>query len=193
VVVIAILRWIAERPWIILVALLVGGGVVGARWYLRHQQREWDRVRARGLRYELTMMDSLHHSQFEDAVRDLMFRDGCRDARRVGGAGDQGADVIATDPFGRRWVIQCKHRRQGAQGSPVGGHDMQTLNGTARPVHGADIPVMLTNGRVTKPAWTFAQTHGLYVVDRNALAMWAAGQSPLWEVLRVQPPRKLAS
>ncbi|GGW71322.1 hypothetical protein GCM10010350_64960 [Streptomyces galilaeus] len=54
----------------------------------------------------------------------------------------------ATDPFGRRWVIQCKHRRKGLQGPAVGTPDLQVLNGTARQVHGADIAVIVTNGRV---------------------------------------------
>lgn len=48
-------------------------------------------------------LDALHHTRSEDAVSDLMRRDGCRGARRVGGGGDLGADVKATDPFGRRW------------------------------------------------------------------------------------------
>ncbi|MFD8542079.1 restriction endonuclease [Streptomyces rubrogriseus] len=45
----------------------------------------------------------MHRSRFGDAVRELMHRDGCRDAQRVGGRGDLGADVKATDLCGRRW------------------------------------------------------------------------------------------
>jgi restriction system protein len=44
-------------------------------------------VRAQGLRYRLTQLDTLHHARFEEAVRNLMRRDGCPDAVRVGGAG----------------------------------------------------------------------------------------------------------
>jgi len=50
-------------------------------------------------------------------------------------------------------VIQCKHRRNGAQGSP----DLQVINGTARQIHGADVAVIVTSGRVTGPAVTFAR------------------------------------
>ncbi|WP_455680631.1 restriction endonuclease [Streptomyces flaveolus] len=57
----------------------------------------------------------------------------------------------ATDPLGRRWVIQCKHRRSGARGAAVGTPDLQVLNGTARQVPGADVAVIVTNGRVTDP------------------------------------------
>ncbi|NEB29810.1 hypothetical protein G3I62_12080 [Streptomyces sp. SID14446] len=80
-------------------------------------RREWERVRQRALRYAISQLDALTHQQFAYAVRDLMRRDGCSDALRVGGRGDLGADVKATDPHGRRWVIQCKHRRSGTKGS----------------------------------------------------------------------------
>ncbi|GAA2229890.1 hypothetical protein GCM10010104_23710 [Streptomyces indiaensis] len=119
----------------------------------------------------------------------------CRqNTQRVGGGGDLGADVKATDPLGRRWVIRCKHRRDGARGSVVGTPDPQVLNGTARQVHGADVAVIVTNGRVTRPAVTFAKQQLLRVVDRQTLAVWASGSRPLWELLlAVPPPRRLTS
>ncbi|MDX3319785.1 restriction endonuclease [Streptomyces sp. ME03-5684b] len=143
-----------------------------------------------------------HHAVRDDHVgadagiarlRDLT-RGGCQDAQRVGGRGDLGADVKATDPYGRRWVIQCKRRRNGAHGSPVGTPDLQVLNGTALQVHGADVAVLVTNGRVTGPAVTFAKQQRLHVVDRQTLAVWASGSRPLWELLRaVPPPRRPTS
>ncbi|MGI5466210.1 restriction endonuclease [Streptomyces sp. CA-132043] len=190
----AVVDWLLLHRWI-----LVLGGVLaalaGAGWVYQQQQRaRWEAVRAQGLRFGLPQLDALHHSRFEEAVRDLMLRDGCRDAARVGGGGDLGADVKATDPFGRRWVIQCKHRSKGLAGSAVGTPDLQVLNGTARQVHGADIAVIVTNGRVTAPAVTFARQQRLHVVDRHTLAVWAAGSQPLWELLRaVPPPRRPTS
>jgi restriction system protein len=110
---------------------------------------------------------------------------------RDGGQGDLGADVKATDPYGRRWVIQCKHRRNGHQGAAVGTPDLQVLNGTGRPVHKADVVVMVTNGRITQPGRTFAHQQRLHLVDRQVLAQWAAGSRPLWELLgAVPPPRR---
>lgn len=51
--------------------------------------------------------------------------------------------------------------------------------------------VMLTNGRITSNAVTFAKSQRLHLVDRHLLAQWAAGSRPLWELLRaVPPPRK---
>ncbi|MEU9062441.1 restriction endonuclease [Streptomyces sp. NPDC048430] len=192
--VVALINWLLVNWWILVVIgvllLLTGGG-----WLYQKQQRaRWESVRAQGLRYGLAQLDALHHSQFETAVRDLMRRDGCPNAIRVGGGGDLGADVKATDPYGRRWVIQCKHRRSGLAGSAVGTPDLQVLNGTARQVHDADVAVIITNGRVTGPAVKFAKEQRLHVVDRHTLAEWSAGSRPLWELLRaVPPPRKPTS
>ncbi|MCX2927393.1 restriction endonuclease [Streptomyces sp. NEAU-W12] len=191
---VTVVNWLLAHWWV-LVVLLVLAVPVGAGWlHHRRQRARREAVRAQGLRYGLARLDALHHTRFEDAVRDLMRRDGCQDALRVGGRGDLGADVKATDPFGRRWVIQCKHRRDGAGGAAVGTPDLQVLNGTARQVHGADIAVIVTNGRVTAPAVAFAKEQRLHVVDRQTLAVWASGSRPLWELLRaVPPPRRPTS
>jgi restriction system protein len=122
--VVAVVNWLLAHWWVLIVigalVVLAGGG-----WLCQKQHRaRWETVRAQDLRYGLAQLDVLHHSRFEDAVRDLMRRDGCRDAERVGGGGDLGADVKATDPSGRRWVIQCKHRCNGLAGSAVGTPDL---------------------------------------------------------------------
>ncbi|MFF3782957.1 restriction endonuclease [Streptomyces sp. NPDC001933] len=188
VLVVALVDWLLAHWWVLIVVAALAASAGGV-WLRRKQQRmRWEAVRVRGLRYGLSQLDALHHTRFEDAVRDLMSRDGCRDAVRVGGGGDLGADVKATDPYGRRWVIQCKHRRDGLAGSAVGTPDFQVLNGTARQVHGADVAVIVTNGRVTAPAVTFAEQQRLHVVDRHTLAAWASGSRPLWELLRAVPP-----
>lgn len=115
-----VISWLAAHWWVLIVMAAVAV-VCGAWWAHRYQQqRSWDRVRRQALRYGLPQLDALHHRDFEYAVRDLMRRDGCTDARQIGGAGDNGADVLATDPHGRTWVIQCKHRRDGDRGSAVG-------------------------------------------------------------------------
>ncbi|MFJ2822357.1 restriction endonuclease [Streptomyces toxytricini] len=186
--------WLLTHWWVPIALGVFAAVAAAARLHRAQQRARWEAVRAQGLRYGLPRLDALHHSRFEDAVRDLMRRDGCADAVRVGGGGDLGADVKATDPFGRRWVIQCKHRAKGLDGSAVGTPDLQVLNGTARQVHGADVAVIVTNGRVTKPAVAFAAQQCLYVVDRHTLAVWASGSRPLWEVLRaVPPPRRPTS
>ncbi|MFI6663285.1 restriction endonuclease [Streptomyces sp. NPDC050523] len=186
--VVAVVNWLLAHWWV-LVFVLVLAVLAGGGWFYNRQQRaRREAVRAQGLRYGLARLDALHHSRFEDAIRDLMHRDGCRDAQRVGGGGDLGADVKATDPYGRHWVIQCKHRRDGARGPAVGTPDLQVLNGTARQVHKADVAVIVTNGRVTGPAVMFAKQQRLHVVDRETLAIWASGSRQLWDLLRALPP-----
>ena len=128
-----VVNWLIAHWWVLVVAVLVLllGGL--GWWQHRTQRAQWQRVRTRALRYGLTQLDALTHRQFEHAIRDLMHRDGCADAAQVGGRGDLGADVKATDPYGRRWVIQCKHRRNGDRGAAVGTPDLQVLNGRAGP------------------------------------------------------------
>ena len=191
---VAILRWLAAHWWILLVLAVLGAGAAGAWLYRQHQRAQWERARLGSLRYGLPQLDALHHRQFEYAIRDLLHRDGCADAVQVGGAGDNGADVKATDPFGRRWVIQCKHRRAGLDGSPVGTPDLHVLNGTARQLHGADVVVLVTNGRFTSKCDPLARSQRLHLVDRRLLEQWATGPRPLWDLLRqLPPPRKATS
>ncbi|MFI8194386.1 restriction endonuclease [Streptomyces sp. NPDC085946] len=185
---VTVVNWLIAHWWVLAAAALVL--LLGALgwWQHRSQRAQWQQAQARALRYGLAQLDALSHRQFEHAIRDLMHRDGCTDAAQVGGQGDLGADVKATDPYGRRWVIQCKHRRNGSQGAAVGTPDLQVLNGTGRPVHKADVVVLVTNGRITQPGRTFAQQQRLHLVDRQVLAQWAAGSRPLWELLGAVPP-----
>ncbi|NEB39496.1 LPXTG cell wall anchor domain-containing protein [Streptomyces sp. SID14515] len=186
----AAVSWLVANWWFLIVLgaiTLVGG----AGWvHRRRQQRVWDRVRQQALRFGLMELDSLHHRDFEYAVRDLMRRDGCTDARQIGGAGDNGADVLATDPLGRSWVIQCKHRKDGDRGSAVGTPDLQRVNGTARQLYGADIVLIVTNGRFSARCGPLAVQLDMHLADRRVLAAWAGGSHPLWELLpRIPAPR----
>jgi restriction system protein len=187
----AVVQWLLTHRVVLIVLSTLAVLAVYTWWTTRTERAKWERVAAQRLRYLLPQLDALHHRQFEHAIRDLMLRDGCSDALQVGGAGDNGADVKATDPFGRRWVIQCKHRRGGPVGSPVGTPDLHVLNGTARQLHGADVVVLVTNGRFSAPCAPLAKSQKLHLVDRHVLSEWAGGSRPLWELLqRLPPPRK---
>ncbi|MGW8376460.1 restriction endonuclease [Streptomyces sp. ODS28] len=189
--VLALVQWLLAHWWVLLVlaAAVLATGAFG--WRRHRARRRWEEARVRGLRYQLPRIDGLHHTQFEHAVRDLLHRDGCADAQRVGGRGDLGADVIATDPWGRRWVVQCKHRRDGSAGAPVGTPDLQRLNGTARPVHGAEVVVAVTNGRFTRDAREFGKDQRIHLVGRDLLGRWADGSWPIWDLLPQLPaPRR---
>lgn len=185
---VAVGQWLLGNWWLFAVLAAVVGGA-GGLWLTQWAvSARWERVHVRGLRYMLLQLDALHHEDFEFAVRDLMRRDGCADAVQVGGAGDNGADVTATDPLGRRWVIQCKHRQDGASGSPVGTPDLHVLNGTGRQLHGGDVVVLVTNGRFTAGCAPLAKSQKLHLVDRGTLGKWAGGSRPLWDLLQKLPP-----
>ncbi|MFD7169795.1 hypothetical protein [Streptomyces violascens] len=71
-------------------------------------------------------------------------------------------------------VVQCTHSKRAA---PVGVSAIQKLNGTARPVHGADIVIAIANT-------TFS---------RRALVRWATWGEPTLEVLGLEENRGLAA
>lgn len=112
---------------------------------------------------------------FEDAIAALCERDGCSDVRVVGGAGDLGADVIATAPDGRRLVVQCKC--YGAT-TKVGSQDLQRFGGTCYAVHEAEIAVCVTTSEYTGPALDYAEQCGILCLDGEELAAWSDGSGP---------------
>ncbi|WP_203599267.1 restriction endonuclease [Streptomyces sp. SID10853] len=112
---------------------------------------------------------------FEAAVAALCERDGCREVEMVGGAGDLGADVLATAPDGRRVVVQCK--RYGPA-HKVGSQDLQRFGGTCWSVHGAQLAVVVTTSQFTAPAEDYAADCGIRCVDGASLAAWAEGSGP---------------
>ncbi|MGD6757323.1 restriction endonuclease [Streptomyces sp. BH105] len=187
----AVVNWLLAHWWLLVVLAVVAALAGAGLLYRRQQQAVWEQTLRQGLRYGLPQLDGLHHREFEYAIRDLMRRDGCTDAKQIGGAGDNGADVLATDPLGRKWVIQCKHRRNGERGSAVGTPDLQRVNGTARQLYGADVVLVVTNGRFSTRCAPLARQLRMHLADRAVLAAWAAGSRPLWELLpKVPPPRR---
>lgn len=118
---------------------------------------------------------ALDADEFEQAVADLCERDGCRDVRVVGGAGDLGADVVAVTQDGRRVVIQCKRYDTTHK---VGSQDVQRFGGTCFAVHGAEVAAVVTTSGFTEPAVEYAAQCGIGCVDGQALADWASGTGP---------------
>ncbi|MEW1638956.1 restriction endonuclease [Streptomyces sp. NPDC093801] len=116
---------------------------------------------------------------FEHTVAALCARDGCTSVEVTGGAGDLGADVLATTADGRRVVLQCKHY---AEDHRVGSQDLQRFGGTCFAVHEADVAVIVTTSSFTAPAAEYADTCGIVRVDGEALAAWTEQQAPApWE------------
>ncbi|MEV1021102.1 restriction endonuclease [Streptomyces sp. NPDC050264] len=112
---------------------------------------------------------------FEAAVAALCERDGCTDVEVVGGAGDLGADVLATAPDGRRVVVQCKLY---GPTNKVGSQDLQRFGGTCWTVHGAQLAAVVSTSEFTAPAEEYAQACGIRCIDGFALSAWAEGSGP---------------
>lgn len=179
------------RGWPLAVAL-AAAGLVGLVWC---GLREVRRRRAQAalvavLQIPLSQIDALNDEEFEFALRDLLVRDGWS-ARKVGQKGDQAADVIGRHVQRGRIVLQAKHTTVGGK---VDSKVMYQVNGTAGPVHRADIAVVVTNGGFTRDAKEWGERHRVHWVDRERLQQWAEEGVPLHTVLRlpVRRPRRTA-
>ncbi|WP_191971744.1 restriction endonuclease [Streptomyces luteolifulvus] len=176
------LPWIGEHPWwigfaclgvVLLAATLVDR--VGRGGYGYGEQEADGELYS--LTYRMRDFAAMTPTAFEQACAELLARDGFLQARRVGGAGDLGADVVAWDDQGRKLVLQCKRYAR-----PVGSKEVQTFNGTARPEHGAHHPIMIGLSGFTRPATDFGARHGIVLLGRPELKRWAHG-AHLYDVI----------
>ncbi|WP_329136509.1 restriction endonuclease [Streptomyces sp. NBC_00670] len=169
--------------WLYLVSALLLGGLGTALWWLwrtdrlvRGRDRAWRREEAVNAgRRTLAEVDGMTGTEFEELVASLCRRDGCTDVRRVGGANDNGADVVGSLPDGRSVVIQCKRY---APSSTIASRELRDLLG-ARVHFGADLAVFVTTTRFSGPSEKFALQHGILAVHRDHFGLWNNGTSLL--------------
>lgn len=169
-----------KDAWPFLLALVLLAGAIGA-WRIartKHGRRR-DAERLAALRITLAEFDAMDDRQFEHALRDLLVRDGWL-ARRVGGSGDQAADVISDHTHRGRIAVQAKHTRVGGK---VGSSVMYAVKGTAGPAHRANHAVVITNGTFTRDAMAWGDRHNVHWVDRDRLRRWAENGTALHELL----------
>ncbi|MHC3472274.1 restriction endonuclease [Streptomyces sp. 7R007] len=174
--------------WVYVVAVSAGAAVAGLGWWLwrtdravRARDRAWQEENAVAAgRRSLAEVDVMTGTRFEDHVAGLCRRDGCAEVRRVGGAGDHGADVVGRLPDGRSMVVQCKRY---APSATVAAREMRDLLGSK--VHfRADVAVFVTTTRFSRQATAFAVEHGILAVHRDHLGLWNSG-APLLSLLDV--------
>ncbi len=179
VIALALLVTFWSTIWPYAVGLLVLGAVGGGgRWLwktermVRGDDRRWrheDAVRA-GHR-TLAEVDVMDGTQFEDFVADLCRRDGCTDVRRVGGTGDNGADVRGRLPDGRTMVIQCKRYNPKRK---ISNGEVRNLLGSQ--VHfKAEVAVFVTTAYFSGPAERCALQNDVVAVHRDHLGLWNNG------------------
>lgn len=86
---------------------------------------------------------------FEDFIGVLLEVSGqYTEVRRVGGSGDQGADLLARDRFGRPFIVQCKRYHAGHK---VSASEMRDFLG-AKNIHRADEGMFVTTSSFTEQA-----------------------------------------
>ncbi|MFF4692213.1 restriction endonuclease [Streptomyces sp. NPDC001307] len=163
---------------LLLIAFAVGG-VYAVRRARKAEQRRleaarWAQIREAQSR-EIARYHTMDPREFEHAIAYLCQRDGCTNVEVVGGAGDLGADVIATAPTGHRIVIQCK--RYGPS-HKVSSPDLQRFGGTCYTVHQAHIAAVVTTSTFTKQAAGYATAHRIRLYDADSLAGWASRTGP---------------
>ncbi|MEH1013391.1 restriction endonuclease [Micromonospora sp. CPCC 206060] len=186
VVVLAVVEFVQRHPvWSAFIGLvLVSGAVAVVRFIRREQARRAAEQAERDRRIGVT--DAMTGTEFEHWFGRLLAASGCTGVTVCGGAGDRGADILATAPDGRRVVVQCKRR---SPGNRVGSAEIQRFAGTCRSVHGGDICLLVTNGSFTDgDGLLLARQLDILLVDRAALETWAyTGRPPLALVARWQP------
>lgn len=91
-----------------------------------------------------------------------------------GGTGDEGADLVGTDPEGRHAIVQCK--RYGA-GRLVGSPVVQLAIG-ARSIYRAERVLVVTTSGFTEPARKLADREGVELIDGPALVHLASPTTP---------------
>jgi restriction system protein len=161
-----VVRWAREHPaWAALAGAAVAAAVTLEVW--RRVRRRYGRVVAER---RLTELGDRTGRRAEELVADLLRRDGYTDVQRTGGGGDLGADVTGRDPAGRRVIIQVKDYSR-----PIGSPALQTFNGTAWSVHGADRALFVTTSSFTAAAVAFAASQRIELVDRARLTDWVRG------------------
>ena len=166
-----LVQWLVAHPFMALGLLgTVGAGAAAwgtarVRLAIRLQRHAVGRLSGRD-------PQRMSPGEFEEFLAALCRRDGCTQVEVVGGAGDLAADVLYTDPYGYRGLIQAKKYKPG---NAVGSGDVQKVNGTYREAHGCAHAAIVTTSSFTQAAREFAGHLGMPLVAGDRLARWARG------------------
>lgn len=169
-------------------ALLAAAGIGWLVWrlwrtdrMLRSKDDAWRRQEeiAAGQR-TLAAIDAMTGTEFEEVVAELCRRDGCTQVRRVGGTGDNGADVLGRLPDGRTMVIQCKRY---APHRTIASREVRDLLG-AKVHFAADVAIFVATTRFSPQAEAFAVKHHILTLHRDFFGLWNNG-TPLLSLAEV--------
>src|SRR5215207_6701549 len=147
--------------WLLGGLLLIGSIVAVVAWHL------WSRPTtptARELSLDFEAVRSMSGAQFEVFTADL-FRAMGHQAVVLGGAGDQGVDVIV-NPRGERLAVQCKNHKR-----PVGNRPVQEVYAGAQHHRCVEACVVAPAG-YTSGAFALARSTGVSLVDADTVRQW---------------------
>lgn len=154
-----ILELIAENPWWLL-AIPAIFSILGYRRYSK-----WKRSHQERRRILLSSIDEVDHMsgvQFEERFA-LHFRTLGWKVLLTKKSGDNGANLVATDPRGNKWAIQAKRYEKS-----VGVHAVyEVLGGKA--AYDASEALVVTNRKLTRSARELAKKAGVEVWEREQL------------------------
>jgi HJR/Mrr/RecB family endonuclease len=149
--------------WLLGGLLLIGSVVAIAfvAWYLGNRPTT-PTARELSLRFEVVR--SMSGAQFEDFTADL-FRAMGHQAVVLGGAGDQGVDVIV-NRRGERVAVQCKNHNR-----PVGNRPVQEVYAGAQHHRCVEACVVAPAG-YTRGAIALATSTGVSLYDADTVRQW---------------------
>jgi hypothetical protein len=178
--------WLIPDPWNTLLFFATGLALLGALFGRRLWQRlKFWQVARRAARIDA--LRALSPSEFEELVVELYGVLG-HHARRTGGAGDHGIDVVVRAANGERWLVQCK-RWRGNVGEPV----VRDLYGVLHHEK-AERGVILTTGVFTDQARAWARGKPIDLIDGDQLLRLLRqlrrprSPRPRFETTRPAPP-----
>jgi restriction system protein len=111
--------------------------------------------------------------QFEVRVGEILGEHGYSEMEHVGRAGDLGIDLFATDPSGERVGIQCKRY---APDKLVRAPEVRLLYGDM--MHASVRGVFVTTSGYTADAISYAESHGIVLIDGARLSKLVAATVP---------------
>jgi len=145
-------------------ALLVLAGTVATVVWLVRGVSEPKTPTARELARRFEIVRVMSGPQFEVFVAELFRAMGHR-ATMLGGAGDQGVDIVVSYP-GERVAVQCKNYKRA-----VGNKAVQEVFAGARH-HSCQRAWVVAPAGFTRAAYELAESTGVSLYDANAIGEW---------------------
>ncbi len=164
------ISFLIPEPSSTIVFFAIGAVLIG----LQYGGKSWRRNllrRKTGKAKNIEDLLELTPREFEDMVVELHQVFG-HQAKRTGGTGDHGVDVVVQTKQGEKCVIQCK-RWRGSVGEPV----IRDFYGVMHHEK-ADQGIVITTGKFTRPAREWAKGKPLALYDGNEfMKLWERAQA----------------